>query len=585
MLQNRQIWVESIELVINDCRQRYSAAKTEKILNDTPPRVRLFDEEGEARFREEIQKDIDSIYPDDGNMSLQDHISAAQDVADYLADFVPELQKSELRAARYDVLVIALDLVNSSLTDRLDPILSPNHPYIYGAAKLGGLHKAIQFLTAYQTQLSRIICPSKPGQHPPTYCEISERLPMICQRYVNGDSHGRGTEGAASLLVDSCHNVLTELLKKPVDMVQRHQDGSFFTNAPTEMWSTLHQHLELAVMTQSPVLQVMIADKISLALKHMVEMITQFARTLDTSTSKELKESELPLWCAVTNDNALHIEEIVSVVDNFRSEEIRLRVNDIFDDVTMSLISCGNVCLKRLTKVVMEDIEDQLQQVFTPDWIEPEVNQVQTAIATISDYMGDLQSFLMEFWFGKLISNLLEAIILRYVRSVIFRNEKRPVKPKPQLRTRPKVPENVVSQVTEAVKSSFFGFSFGKKPVQQVPAPAQQPQEQEEEEYYEQEDFPITWCVADAECLGRIAQDLNTLNAFFSTRVGQEKAQDYLAIMNEVLLMLQLPLDRLGTHALSRISEYPSSAQVKLKRDSFELNLIQLFCCRQYLTL
>jgi histidinol dehydrogenase len=115
-------------------------------------------------------------------------------------------------------------------------------------------------------------------------------------------------------------------------------------------------------------------------------------------------------------------------------------------------------------------------------------------------------------------------------------------------------------KVVEMVKSSFFGF--GKKAIQQIMQTVEEVEEEEVEVF--DDDADRDYCVADSECLGRIAQDMNQLNAFFSTRVGQEKAQDYLAILNEVLLMLQLPIERLGPHALSRISEYPSSAEVRI---------------------
>ena len=271
----------------------------------------------------------------------------------------------------------------------------------------------------------------------------------------------------------------------------------------------------------------------------------------------------MELLCALANDNAVHIEEIVTVVDNFEMEEIRNRVNDIYDDVTVALVGCGRACLKRLTEVVMTDIEEPLNEVFTPDWLEG--NQIQVAIATITDYMADLESFLMKFWSEKFVSNLLEAIILRYTRSVIFKNEKPPRRALPRSPTPPPAPPPapvVAEKMIDVVKSSFFGF--GKKVVQQVvqqvaaaaPVISSLPS-------FEQQPIENTWCFADCEALGRLAQDVNVLNGFFSQRVGQEKAEEYLSIMNEVSLVLQMPIDRLGAHVLSRISEFPSSGQVR----------------------
>ena len=253
----RQIWIDSIELVIKTCQADQATAIQTQIINDTPPRVRLFDEEGEDGFRYNITLDIADIYPDDTSFTLRDHMERATDVAAYLAEFVPELQKSGLRPARYDVLNVVLEIVNDTLTTRLKPILQAQHPFISEANALGEIHRVILFLTAYQSQLGSIFCPpSSPRAKPATFCELLECLPVLCERYVNGDVDHRGCVGAAELLVDSCHGILSGLLKSPADMVQRHRDGSFFTNAPTEIWSTLNQHLELAALTRSPILQV-----------------------------------------------------------------------------------------------------------------------------------------------------------------------------------------------------------------------------------------------------------------------------------------------------------------------------------------
>ena len=60
----------------------------------------------------------------------------------------------------------------------------------------------------------------------------------------------------SELVSEACKQAGRELLKKPTEMVQRRNDGTFFTNAPTEIWLVLNQHLELATATKSPILQV-----------------------------------------------------------------------------------------------------------------------------------------------------------------------------------------------------------------------------------------------------------------------------------------------------------------------------------------
>ena len=48
----------------------------------------------------------------------------------------------------------------------------------------------------------------------------------------------------------------------------------------------------------------------------------------------------------------------------------------------------------------------------------------------------------------------------------------------------------------------------------------------------------------------------------FAINQGQEKALEILELLNEILVMLQLPLQELCSHVVGRISEFPSAGLV-----------------------
>ena len=103
------------------------------------------------------------------------------------------------------------------------------------------------------------------------------------------------------------------MLRSPEEMLQRHQDGTFYTHAPTDMWEAINQHISLAMSTQSPILHVMIADKVVSSLTPLIEQIADYvtnALPQDTAEKPELKEIELEFVSALTNDTAMHIEEV-----------------------------------------------------------------------------------------------------------------------------------------------------------------------------------------------------------------------------------------------------------------------------------
>ncbi len=109
----------------------------------------------------------------------------------------------------------------------------------------------------------------------------------------------------------------------------------------------------------------LIADKISIALSQIMQMVTTFVRRLSSGaeTAAAVREVELELVCALANDCALHIEEVMTVLDTFTQAEIRQRMDEIYDKVTSRLVDCGTACLKRLEEIVMADLDPLLSQV------------------------------------------------------------------------------------------------------------------------------------------------------------------------------------------------------------------------------
>jgi hypothetical protein len=63
----------------------------------------------------------------------------------------------------------------------------------------------------------------------------------------------------------------------------------------------------------------------------------------------------------------------------------------------------------------------------------------------------------------------------------------------------------------------------------------------------------------DGESLGRLAQDVNILNGFFSTKAGQDLATEFLIILNEVSLLLFVDLEGLIEHLKKCEAEFPSA--------------------------
>jgi hypothetical protein len=567
-----QHWLNTIDAVRNSAKAKIEEEVQAKLVAETPIRIRWFDELGEEKFKENIQQDLVDMYPDPRaeEFSIKRHLECATECVEYLKELVPELQKCATRPARYDILACVMTMINVHLFDRMHTFLRVSHfnaamttteneegegdekiSDLLENANLGDLHAIIDWITRFQLTLKNIRCPvAKNGEIAnttnavlsqvyvtPKASRLNDLLTEVCKLYVYGGSKG-SKGGAASHLYEHCIKVWESVVNNPEEMLQRNNDGTFFTHSPVDMWEAINQHISLATATKSPILHVMIADKVVATLNSVFDIIINYVTTLDTTQRPELREIELEYISALANDTALHIEEVINLIENFTIAEIRDRIDEIFDPLTTNLVRCGQTCLKRLAGLVMSDVQGLLDQVFMPEWMEG--NQMHIATATISDYMSDFEEYLVNFWSDKFVYTILEEVIINYNRSMLFRKN-RP----PQTMTTTVTSEDPSSNTQQ--KSGFLTSFFQKtKQITQtitMTVPSHVP--------------------VDAESLGRLAQDVNTLNAFFSQKAGQETATEFLAIMNEVSLMLFLDMGGLLQHLATRTTEYPSAAQVR----------------------
>jgi hypothetical protein len=140
-------------------------------------------------------------------------------------------------------------------------------------------------------------------------------------------------------------------------------DGSFYTHSPIDTWEALNQPLSLASSTKSHILHVMIVEKIINAMNSVVDWITVFVLEEILDADAAVKEVELELLCALSNDLALHFENINVLIDNFEVEEIRIEVDSQLEKVFQNLVNCGQTCLRRISSIILEDVSESITEV------------------------------------------------------------------------------------------------------------------------------------------------------------------------------------------------------------------------------
>jgi len=387
------------------------------------------------------------------------------------------------------------------------------------------------------------------------HCEFFEKIPELCERYVEG-SFVLGSRnpvvlkpGTGQHLEEHCNKVWEKMLRTPTDFVHRHQDGTFYTETPTLMWQCLHQHLQLAVDAHSSLLHIRVADKISLALNKIIRITTSYVATMDTQNDSELREMELEFICALINDNALHIEEVITLVESFENEEVRDKVNDSFDAVTEQLVRCGQACLTRLVTIIMADMAEQFNSIYSEEnWLNLENGDsgpVTIIAATVRDYMSDFEEFLMPFWYSKFSSMIVEEVIIKYINAILKHSGT-------------DEPEDAVGDMLTFGRISKDVNELNQFLRKAMPETVEALKERETSRHSQLEQWEIKAEVAEIEEfeVGKKAtipqiDDINEDNEYLLLT----------QLANELNFYLTSSYDKAASHAMSRISAFPSSAE------------------------
>jgi len=529
-------WIGCIEKARNTLKVAAEKSIQERILAETPPRILLYDKEGQAAYLQFIRKQIEEIYPidNDDSMPLFSHITCMKGSIVLLKEIIAETKKTSFSNARYDILAVFMEELNYTLSERMFSVLQSDSIQL-NAASLSDMHALIVCISNYQRMLIKIYCPVPPDvRGRVNYCGVFDRMHVICNRYVSGNSTGEG--GAASHLIDHCVNVWENILKKPDSMIDQHKDNSFFTHAPIDTWDALNQHLSLATETKSPILYAMIAKKIGAALSHVYEIITTFIMNYGIDSKSPhaniLDGIQIEFMCAVANDVAAHIEEIVNVVDNFEMDEIRPQINELFDSVTINIVKCGQETLKKITSFIMNDLHEQFDLIYTNTWLQ-DGNQLNIIIATVSDYLGDLNKYLKEFWRNQIVYNLMEAITMRYITSFLSKGDS-------------SINLSSSSTESETPKKNFFAKLLSRK-------------SKPEDNLKSGPDKKLS--MSEPNCVERLEQDMKELETLYEKLLDPEAITLFNNILSEIYLMITFPYEKIPSHVLARISEFPSSAQ------------------------
>lgn len=352
---------------------------------------------------------------------------------------------------RYDIIKVILEELDFAIFNIFKPLIvvedqknfDSNENYLY-FHPLGSIHSVITWIVKYQHTLQSIYCPQNfkdrrksafsntiidptPQTDFLNFCDISEYIPIMCYWYVYGSPKKKNNNdingnGAYYHISNHCTKVWDRVKENPSEMLQRHDDGTFFTHAPRDVWEILHQHINFSFTAKTPLLSSMLIEVICNSLSQHVSTISEYVVSFEISDNLTDHSNDLELLCAIANDNAKHMEEIASVVQLFPID-IRSHVSDLFGTIMSMLVEIGESCLTKLSSIAFDDTKKSLERVFTNQWLSAK-DDMNVVIATLDDYLRDYRTFLMPYWSEKMTTTFLDELVLKYTSGILFNGSK-----------------------------------------------------------------------------------------------------------------------------------------------------------------
>jgi len=207
-----------------------------------------------------------------------------------------------------------------------------------------------------------------------------------------------------------------ENIKKLPLEARRNTDNTVVTTNPEEMFRCLHLQIEVA-KDKLP------RDKLKDVVMACLQVLRQIQRDTYDALSSGYKNIEPELMCATINDNQRMQEKcdefLGQVIELVPQEKDRDILYSVLEDVSNEYIDIAVKASNLLAKsLLLCDLEEVFTALFTQDWESGE-GICEAIPATLYECFKDLEEWLSEFFFAKVLVNVLNYTVEFYMQSLL----------------------------------------------------------------------------------------------------------------------------------------------------------------------
>jgi len=219
-------------------------------------------------------------------------------------------------------------------------------------------------------------------------------------------------------------NIISSNFARGMSCLERANRESTIVNtsAPVDLFNMIN---ETIIMAQASGVEPLIAPVLSCCLITLVDYKTNLFYGLERSSSGEALKGELAFLCALVNDCSSVVEHL-GVLENSKIGKTGSEEGVQWEPVRVHYDEAAFQFLDLVMQMVLDDLEQALltSKLFTKHHLEAEkwdvaANIMTRIVATLCDYLTDLQQLLLPEYFNRILKRLVQEISLIYCRQMM----------------------------------------------------------------------------------------------------------------------------------------------------------------------
>ncbi|KAJ2995911.1 SNARE-binding exocyst subunit S6 [Globomyces sp. JEL0801] len=231
---------------------------------------------------------------------------------------------------------------------------------------------------------------------------------------------------------------LTEWLKnilatETIDFLERKcppetdTNGQYLLTGSVIVFQMFNQQLDVVATTDN---EKLLSDIVFECCSILEQFQTAWIKIVDgeyskfTHKSNELGEGLVEYIMALANDS-MRSTEFSEAITNRLSEMSKENAKDNIAAVTRVLngfTSIQKKCTAILIEIVMLDLKAAIETLHCPTWYEQDIMKL--IVGTIEDYFDDFKKHMADYLFNKMVSEIIDKLLIPYIESFKNRNIK-----------------------------------------------------------------------------------------------------------------------------------------------------------------